>query len=247
MYLCRMVTVIYKIENIVNSKCYIGSSNNYSRRKKRHFENLKQNVHHSIKLQRAYNKYGSANFRIYELESFNFISKEKTLEREQYYIDIIKPEYNICMVAGSQLGLKRSDVFKKKCSDRMKGCIAWNKGLKTGKQKENTIIKRSKSLKGSKRTEQQRINISKSKIGISLSDLHKKKLSESKLNGTSNNKPIMSYNELGVSVEYLGVGHASRLSGVPIQSIYDSLNKKNKKWSWKKNQKLTWMWKSEIS
>ena len=52
-----MKTVIYKIENLLTSDCYIGSTNNYSRRSKRHFEDLKSNKHHSIKLQRAVNKY----------------------------------------------------------------------------------------------------------------------------------------------------------------------------------------------
>ena len=56
-----METVIYKIENLLNSDCYIGSTNNFSRRKKRHFGDLKNGNHHSIKLQRAVNKYSITN------------------------------------------------------------------------------------------------------------------------------------------------------------------------------------------
>ena len=58
------IAKIYKITNVVNNNCYIGSSTNFSRRKKRHFEQLNNGNHHSIILQRAYDKYGSNNFKI---------------------------------------------------------------------------------------------------------------------------------------------------------------------------------------
>lgn len=125
-----MKTVIYKIENKINKKCYIGSSNNFSKRKQRHFESLKNKCHHSIKLQRAADKYGIENFIICEIESFDFISKEETLKREQFYINQLNPEYNICKIAGSQLGSKRNNDFKLKCSKRMIGNLPWNKGKK---------------------------------------------------------------------------------------------------------------------
>jgi group I intron endonuclease len=57
-----------------------------------------------------------------------FISKDKTLEREQYYIDLIKPDYNVCKIAGSQYGSLRSDDFKKRCRENMLGKEPWNKG-----------------------------------------------------------------------------------------------------------------------
>lgn len=131
-YICIMRTVIYKIENIIDNACYIGSSNNYARRKRRHFDDLKSNQHHSIILQRAYNKYGADAFRIFELEAFAFVSKEKTLEREQYYLDLLKPKYNVSKIAGSNLGLTRTKEFKQKMSEMVKARhqVAWNKGKK---------------------------------------------------------------------------------------------------------------------
>lgn len=127
-----MRTVIYKIENILDNACYIGSSNNYARRKRRHFDDLKSNQHHSIILQRAYNKYGADAFRIFELEAFAFISKEKTLEREQHYLDLLKPKYNIAKIAGSNLGLTRSEEFKQRMSKMVtdRHQVPWNKGKK---------------------------------------------------------------------------------------------------------------------
>ncbi len=50
-------------------------------------------------------KYGYSKFR---LEILEYCSVENLLEREQYYIDLLKPEYNILAVAGSSLGYKHT-------------------------------------------------------------------------------------------------------------------------------------------
>jgi len=43
------------------------------------------------------------------------------LEREQFYLDTIEPEYNILKVAGSFLGHKLSEETKAKISQALKG------------------------------------------------------------------------------------------------------------------------------
>ena len=53
---------IYKIINVVNNKFYIGSAVNFSRRKTRHFSELRTNKHNNSKLQNAWNKYGESSF-----------------------------------------------------------------------------------------------------------------------------------------------------------------------------------------
>lgn len=53
------MTCIYMIQsNIKSKRCYIGSAVNYNIRKRLHLSQLKNNKHHSIKLQNHYNKYG---------------------------------------------------------------------------------------------------------------------------------------------------------------------------------------------
>jgi hypothetical protein len=42
--------------------------------------------------------------------------KSLLVQREQFWIDLLHPEYNICLVAGSSIGVVRSDDFKKKVS-----------------------------------------------------------------------------------------------------------------------------------
>ena len=83
---------IYKIVNKINGKFYLGSSVNFKKRKEKHLRDLKKNTHHSILLQRAYNKYGIENF------EFEFIEEcENILEREQELLDLIdfSKSYNV--------------------------------------------------------------------------------------------------------------------------------------------------------
>jgi len=96
---------IYQIKNKVNNKSYVGSSSRLKLRWNRHLTDLKSNVHHSLALQRAFHKYGYGNFEFIILEN---CEENKLLEREQYYLDNLKPEYNICKVAGNCVGVKHS-------------------------------------------------------------------------------------------------------------------------------------------
>ena len=107
---------IYQIYNKINNKSYIGSSVRLNKRWKRHLTDLKCNVHHSLALQRAHNKYGCDNFEFLILE---YCENEQLLEREQYYLDSLKPEYNICKIAGNCLGIKQSEetVEKRKIAN----------------------------------------------------------------------------------------------------------------------------------
>lgn len=99
-------TGVYKIENIVNGKIYIGSASSeggFYRRIKEHINTLVRKKHSNIYLQNSWNKHGDENFKFIILETCD---SEKCIEREQYYIDLLKPEYNICPTAGSSLGRK---------------------------------------------------------------------------------------------------------------------------------------------
>lgn len=151
--------VIYKISSIVNKdKFYIGSAVNYKNRVNRHFYELKRNNHKNKILQNHFNKYGKDDLIfsiIEEIENADFL-----LEREQYYIDLLKPTFNICKQAGSSLGVKRSEEFKQKISNSKKGkkhrpeCNIEKSLRQTGKQRK----------KGYKHTDEARQNISKNNV-----------------------------------------------------------------------------------
>lgn len=107
-----MISGIYEIRNIKTGDCYIGSAKNLIQRKNRHFKDLRNGNHHSIILQRAYNKYGKEFFRINLLEQVRDVTK--LIEREQFYLNEIKPKYNIFKIAGSALGVVKSKETKEK-------------------------------------------------------------------------------------------------------------------------------------
>jgi group I intron endonuclease len=109
---------IYEIINVVNGHRYIGSAINLRHRWKHHKGDLRNNIHHSWILQRAWNKYGGSSF---IFKPILYCDPEMILIYEQLFIDGLQPEYNIEKIAGSHLGCKRSDETKRKMSIAQKG------------------------------------------------------------------------------------------------------------------------------
>lgn len=55
-------------------------------------------------------KHGSSNF---SLDILEYCEIDVLIEREQYYLDLLKPEYNILKTARNNLGNKHLKVKKK--------------------------------------------------------------------------------------------------------------------------------------
>ena len=141
------IVCIYQIQSIVNpERFYIGSTVDMYHRRSIHIFYLRENKHHSLKLQRHFNKYGEQDLVFSIIEQFDFISKDHLLSREQYYLDSRHPYFNISVMAGSllgykhpeeskknhskaKLGFKHSEESRKSMSDNMKGRVPWNKGI----------------------------------------------------------------------------------------------------------------------
>ena len=79
-----MKSGIYKIINIVNNKFYVGSAVNLSRRKARHFSELRNNRHNNKHLQAAWLKYGEESFVFVVVEEVADIAK--LLEAENVWL-----------------------------------------------------------------------------------------------------------------------------------------------------------------
>lgn len=105
--------VVYKISNDIDGKFYIGSTNNLIKRYYTHINHIRTNKNTCVKLIRAVNKHGEDNFKF---EIVCECPTDKILETEQEYIDILKPHYNIAKIAGSNLGIKRTEEVKHKKS-----------------------------------------------------------------------------------------------------------------------------------
>lgn len=109
---------IYAIRNIESGKKYIGSSVNISKRWNHHRSDLCAKQHHSIKLQRAWDRYGSEKFVFEVIEPV--ADKSQLITREQFWIDrelSYENGYNSMPVADRPLGLKQSkETIEKRVS-----------------------------------------------------------------------------------------------------------------------------------
>ena len=131
---------VYQLVNLVNNKLYIGSSADLNRRLNEYLNpsyiarNLAKG--NSI-IMNALLKYGYMNFGIIVLETIEFESnlskterKTLILNREQYYMDLIKPDYNLNKIAGSNLGRIYSKEVRAKMSLAKLGKPSNKKGTK---------------------------------------------------------------------------------------------------------------------
>ena len=201
-----MNTGVYRIRNLVNGKCYIGSCSHNQGFKLRwgnHRRSLRKGNHHSIILQNAWNKYGELNFVFEILETCEPI---KCIEREQYYLDTLHPKYNILSIAGSPLGRKASSEtiqkLKNRSYDWMKGDKNWNKSpekrefyrkIFNSKKMHSlmtpeTFQKISEFHKGKPKSEIQKQRMSTASLGKPKSQKHIEKLKEWVKNNNSGEK-----------------------------------------------------------
>lgn len=142
---------VYKIRCCINGEFYIGASGNLYSRKNEHLAALRKNEHYSKELQKVYNEYGSDSLEFLVIEYCNI---DFLLDREQFYIDMLKPKFNSSPTAGSNRGIKyRTESIQKSAENR----------------------------RGLKRTEEQRRKFSQARLNTSyvVSEETKKKMSKS--------------------------------------------------------------------
>lgn len=146
------ISGIYLITCSPSNRFYLGSSVHIHRRWSWHKGTLKRGNHHSILLQRAWNKYGKDSFTFAVIEE---CPPEMCIEREQYWLDTLKPYdpsigFNIGMDAKApSLGRKHTAEHRAKI------------GLKS--RRPSSPEKRAKisaAHKGRKHTAQSRANMS---------------------------------------------------------------------------------------
>jgi len=106
---------VYLITCNKNGNKYVGSAVNFRKRFVEHKYDLLNGNHHNPHLQNSWNKYGGDCFVFSILEIVS--EKSKLVEREQHWIDVLLPEYNISKSAVStRLGVKESKATLEKKS-----------------------------------------------------------------------------------------------------------------------------------
>jgi group I intron endonuclease len=160
---------VYQIRCLANGKLYIGSTADLANRWGTHRHYLAKGTHHSVKLQRAWNKYGADAF-VFEVLELTF--PWATVEVEQRYLDEFRTfepttGYNVSPTASSTAGVVKTPEQCRAISERMKGkpqhpnsragIVAYWKGRK---HTAETNAKRSAALTGRVFTDEHRAKIS---------------------------------------------------------------------------------------
>lgn len=154
---------IYQIRNTSNERIYVGSAVRLAKRWKEHLRDLRAGVHHSQKLQNAWNKYGEAAFCFEVLEYVQ--NRDALLQREQAWIDSLnaysRANYNVCRTAGSQLGMKASEATRKKLSAALAGntrCLGF-------RHAQEARERMGAGKRGQQRTDEQKARMSAAQAG----------------------------------------------------------------------------------
>jgi group I intron endonuclease len=203
---------VYMIQSISKpERIYVGSSMGVIGRKWQHFDDLKKNRHHSLQLQNHYNKYGKDDLEFSMLESGEYFNNTHLLAREQGWFmpysfnGAEKPYFNIVPVAGSCLGVEKSEETRRKLKENSgrRGKPAWNSG-RVGVYSEETLNSMREAAKDRTFSDITRQRISDSHINVSLSEDHVKQIvlgltgkpksvEHVKNNVEAHKKPILQY------------------------------------------------------
>lgn len=186
---------IYAITNTKNGKCYIGSSKEWFRRRKVHIAMLRRGTHHSPHLQRAWDRDGASTFQFQPLEILSTTSE--LITQEQWWMDLLRPEYNIRPTA-NPMGGRLSPETRAKISAAKKGKPSPKRGTSLSEEQKDKIRA---SLVGRKRppevtekitdklrgrtngplSDERRAKISAAKIGRKLTAEHRAALSAAQI------------------------------------------------------------------
>jgi len=110
---------IYAWINSQSGKRYIGGSVSLTKRFYVYYNANLLMRDDSMVIYKALLKYGYSNF---SLEILEYCEPSKCVEREQYYIDLLKPEYNISLTARAPMtGRNHSELTKIKISGGQNG------------------------------------------------------------------------------------------------------------------------------
>ncbi len=139
---------IYFITNKLNGDRYIGSSKRMRGRWFLHRSNLRLGRHHSVHLQRAWDKYGENQF---EFKTVLFCANENLLFYEQIMLDGLRRSYNISPTASSCLGRKMSEQSKLRMREAKKKMTDETKARMRQKMREAWVGRPTHSAESNER------------------------------------------------------------------------------------------------
>lgn len=216
---------VYRWTNLITGDSYVGGAINFTSRLNYYFNenSLGRTLKRSnSRIVRSLLKYGHSSF---SFEILEHCAPKNVINREQYYIDLLEPEYNICQTAGSMLGFRHTEESKaktaaaqlgKKLSDEHKANISEGmKGRVFTRTEKNKIVC----------TEETRAKMSITRQGFSaekrLKIAEKLALAARRIgdNGVNPTTLEVTNNKTGETVKYVSVRGAARELGISHATI----------------------------
>lgn len=198
--------VVYRWINKIKNKTYIGSSIDFTTRLYKYYS-LKHLMENNTPIHNALLKYGYSNF---SLEILEYCNVKNTILREQYYFDILKPEYNILEKAGSSLGFKHSpETINFYRNER--------------EVSEETRKNLSLAATGRILTEEDKDKISKKRTGIKLLEETKAKISRATTSLIGISVLVKNINTQ-VEIEYKSLTEAAKAINVSRTAVAKALS-----------------------
>lgn len=158
--LMEAIAGIYSLQNTVNGKQYIGSSQNIGNRFRQHRYMLKHDSHKNSHLQHSFNRHGIDNFEFKPLLICDVGNLEFYEQRCIIEFDTIRNGYNVRLEVATNRGVKFSAQACKNISDAVKGVKRGPSPLRGRPLSEAHRKKVGDAHRGMKRNADTRKNIS---------------------------------------------------------------------------------------
>lgn len=234
-----MESGIYEIRNTVNGQRYIGQSSDIEKRWKQHLYRLNNKTSTNKKLQNAWDKYGRYAF------SFSVIGECLPYKAALNFFENValtscKPEYNVCVIAGTVLGVKRTPEQRAAKSKLMMG-IKYPPRAKevcekiAERMKGNKYGVGSKSMLGKKHSLEAKAKMSAFQKGRKHGPMAEKTKLKLYLSNIGN-KYALGHRHSAESKEKMGCQRRGKKFGPPsdAQRMKQSIALKGKPWSEKR-------------
>lgn len=178
-----IISGIYQVINLVNGKRYIGSSNSIKRRWYEHRKHLCEGLHPNPLLQNSWNKHGSSSFKMSLLEEVGDIQLLRA--REIFWIEALRPEYNIAPVIEGNFRVRHSPEAREKIRQARLGKkhseetrLQMSASAKKRGMSEQLKLKQRIAVTGRPRPKSVREAIARGKTGTPLTEEHRARVSE---------------------------------------------------------------------
>ena len=234
---------IYILYNIFTGRRYVGSSRNLKHRRTCHFSGMKNGTHENYKIRNECSTYGVDSFRWEILERCEIGC---LVEREQWWMDSLKPELNIILTADNHncTETERRKEARKRQAEKITG----------RKQSQEEKDKRAKSIKefwakpenvGKKIVSQeQRRVLSEKNTGANNPNWGKPRSEESKQKSSQSNSKVrhIFHSPDGKLVEIINpYKNSVKLTGLSysvIRKMYTGRQESSKGWTFVRSESI---------